>query len=242
MRKYLRDVRESQKDKTDCYSSPAVRYGENKTKWIEVKQDTSKLQKSRIALFTDNLGLAVNVVLWKRTLLHLEVTHLPGAVLLKVSRTRNTVRLVNRKRKQAELKRTYETKSTEARNVPIILFAGHFRFDRSSSPWPLAVTIDNGIVMNCGCVTLGSVWARLKMTPLGDRMGGWDVARDLEVVVAVVDGAVVVVEDVVAGCEDIEGGGVPDLDAGGAYTPSVSSSWASPSLLSLDSPPDMFSS
>jgi hypothetical protein len=73
-------------------------------------------------------------------------------------------------------------------------------------------------------------------------MGGWDVARDLEVVVAVVDGAVVVVEDVVAGCEGIEGGGVPDLDAGGAYTPSVSSSWASPSLLSLDSPPDMFSS
>jgi hypothetical protein len=46
-------------------------------------------------------------------------------------------------------------------------------------------------------------------------MGGWDVARDLEVVVAVVDGAVVVVEDVVAGCEGIEGGGVPDLDAGG---------------------------
>jgi hypothetical protein len=85
-----------------------------------------------------------------------------------ITSPRNTVRLVNRKRKQAELKRTYETKSTEARNVPIILFAGHFRFDRSSSPWPLAVTIDNGIVMNCGCVTLGSVWARLKMTPLLD--------------------------------------------------------------------------
>jgi hypothetical protein len=67
MRKYLRDVRESQKDKTDCYSSPAVRYGENKTKWIEVKQDTSKLQKSRIALFTDNLGLVCEEKLFRIT-------------------------------------------------------------------------------------------------------------------------------------------------------------------------------
>ena len=82
-----------------------------------------------------------------------------------ITSPKGTVRSDNRKRKQAEQKRTYETKSTEARNVPIILFAGHFRFDRSSSPWPLAATMDSGIVMNCGWAEVGSAWARLKMTP-----------------------------------------------------------------------------
>lgn len=41
---------------------------------------------------------------------------------------------------------------------------GHFRFDKSNSPWPLAATIDNGIVKNCGCVEFGSVCAKLKIT------------------------------------------------------------------------------
>ncbi|EEZ98860.1 hypothetical protein TcasGA2_TC004471 [Tribolium castaneum] len=69
-------------------------------------------------------------------------------------------------------------------------------------------------------------------------MGGWEEDDDGDfVVVVVVAGAdVAVLEDVE------EGGGVAALDAGGAKAPSGSSSWASASLLSLDSPPDILSS
>lgn len=47
-----------------------------------------------------------------------------------------------------------------------VLGARHFRFDKSSSPWPLAAAIrDNGIVMNCPSV--GSpLFAKLNIIPL----------------------------------------------------------------------------